>query len=73
MDVEELIKAADELRRMGKYEEALTIYGKVLEKCPKNVPALIGKGVALRGLKIYDEALKHLIKPLKLVLSQLRN
>ncbi len=57
MDVEELIKTADELRHMGKYEEALTTYERVLEKYPKHVPALIGKSVALRGLKEYDEAL----------------
>ncbi|HII93474.1 MAG TPA: tetratricopeptide repeat protein [Methanosarcina sp.] len=57
MDVEELIKKADELRRMGKYEEALPVYERVLEECPNNVPALIGKVVVLRGLKRYNEAL----------------
>jgi tetratricopeptide (TPR) repeat protein len=57
MDFEDLMKKGKDLRDKGKYEESLKIYKSVLEKCPNYVPALIGKGVALRGLKIYDEAL----------------
>ncbi len=43
----------------GKYEEALDIYDRILEKEPKNLNALINKGVTLFRLGEYEEARKY--------------
>lgn len=76
MDVEELIKTADELRHMGKYEEALNNYDTALdtlETCSNSLEneqkalALIGKGLALWNLKRCDDALSTLNESIEIL------
>ncbi len=47
------------LNDLGRHEEAIEIFNKMLEKQPRSVFANMGKGVALMGLGRYKEALKH--------------
>jgi|GEM_PF-1515446 len=76
MDVEELIKTADELRHMGQYEEALNSYDTALDTlktCSNSLEneqkalALIGKGLALWNLKRCDDALSTLNESIEIL------
>lgn len=44
-----LLKAADSLSNLKKYEAAITIYSKILNQKPQNEKALIGRGLAYAG------------------------
>ncbi len=54
------------LNDLGRYDEAIEIFDRMLEENPRNVFANLGKGVALMGLERYDEAIKYFDKLLKL-------
>jgi len=55
-DFIELVNASA-LTNQGKYEEAIEIYDKLLEKNPELFTAWEGKGQALQGQGKYEEAL----------------
>jgi tetratricopeptide (TPR) repeat protein len=46
--------------RLGNFQEAADLYGKLLQECPPTVPVLRGLGLALTRLEKYDQAYKHL-------------
>lgn len=76
MDVEELIKTADELRHMGRYEEALNSYDIALDTlkiCSNSLEneqkalALINKGLALWNLDRCADALSSLNESIEIL------
>ena len=63
-----LLEQASELVSLEEFDEAFHIYNKILRDDPKNINALIDKGVTLQrvgkniqSIKYFDKALK--IKP----------
>lgn len=52
------LKKANALVTMGKTEEALPVFDKVISLEPENDSAMAKKGAALQGLGKYDEAVK---------------
>jgi len=52
------------LQAIGKNNEAITYFDRVLALNPKDVDSLNGKGVALSNLGNYYEALKYIDKAL---------
>ncbi|CAK58120.1 unnamed protein product (macronuclear) [Paramecium tetraurelia] len=57
---------ADNLKKDRKYEEALKLYEKALEKYPNDIPSLNGKANCLRLMHKFPESLETLDKALKL-------
>jgi len=59
-DAQYLMSQATHLSGTGRFDEALSYYDRVLKDDAENVRALVGKSIALRGLKRLDEAEKVL-------------
>jgi tetratricopeptide (TPR) repeat protein len=55
--VEDLNKRGVELRKQGKYDEAIACFDRIMEITPDNEAAWNNKGVALRKMERYEEAL----------------
>lgn len=56
-DVEKLYNKAANVSKLGRYEEAIKYYDKVLEIDPHHIDSLYFKGLALSDLGRYEEAL----------------
>ncbi len=54
------------LNDLGRYEEAISIFNRMLQKNPRNIFANMGKGVALMGLGKYEKAIEYFDRLLKL-------
>ncbi|CAD8107807.1 unnamed protein product [Paramecium primaurelia] len=65
-EVRDFCNRADSLKKNGNYEEALKLYEQALEKDPKDIPSLNGKGNCLRLLLKFGESLQTLETALKL-------
>ena len=65
-DISELIKKGSQLIIDGNFEEALSYFEQVIVMQPNNPDLLNKKGVALRGLGRYDEALECFNRSLQL-------
>jgi tetratricopeptide (TPR) repeat protein len=59
-DVQALVKQGQKLNSEGKQDEALKLYGQVLEKAPNSYEAHLGSGVALDLMGKYAAARVHL-------------
>ena len=65
-DVSDLVKKGDQLIIDGDFEKALSFLEQAVIMQPNNPSLLNKKGVALRGLGRYDEALECFNKSLQL-------
>jgi len=65
-NISELIKKGNEFLTDGKFEESLSFFDQACILQPTNPDLLNKKGVALRGLGRYDEALECFNKSLQL-------
>ncbi|HJN57701.1 MAG: tetratricopeptide repeat protein [Nitrososphaerales archaeon] len=54
----DIFKEGYDLYKLGKFEEAIKCYNKVLDIDPKDIDALNNKGIALGKLGKLDEAIK---------------
>jgi tetratricopeptide (TPR) repeat protein len=61
-----LLNKGTTLSKLGRYEEAISYYDKVLAIKPDNVDALNNKGNALNSLNRYEEAISYFDKALAL-------
>ncbi|CAD8111617.1 unnamed protein product [Paramecium sonneborni] len=65
-NVIETINQADDLKKQGKYQDALKLYEKVLEKDPNHIPSLNGKGNCLRLMLRFQDSITFLDRALAL-------
>ena len=65
-DISELIRKGSQLIMDGNFEEALSYFDQATVIQPNNPDLLNKKGVALRGLGRYDEAIECFNKSLQL-------
>ena len=65
-EIKSLEEKGDELTELGKYEEAISFYDKILEIDPNNLVALNKKGANLANLDKPEEALTYFEKALEI-------
>lgn len=65
-DAQDLLNQGYSLGLLGRYEEALTSFDKVIELDPNKPLAWLGRGMALSDLRRYDEALVSYDKVIEL-------
>ncbi len=64
--INSVLDEANRLFLLGKFQEAISYYDKILEENPNHLGCLNNKGYALSKLKDYDSALQCYATALKL-------
>jgi glycosyltransferase involved in cell wall biosynthesis len=65
-DMAAICELAVQAGELGRFEEAVGLWDRVLQRYPAYVEALFNKGYCLMGLQRYDEALAHSYRALEL-------